>query len=72
MLKKRSLVFSVLMAAMMSVFIGFALSLIKSGWSGVVGAFIETAPIAFAVALPTSIFVTPVVQRIVDSWFKES
>lgn len=63
--KARQIVFSVLMATIMSVVMGAALTLIRIGpdrfWSG----FLSTAPIAFAVALPVGLLVTPLAQRLV-------
>ena len=66
MFEKRTLLFSVLMAGIMSILIGSGITLIKTGIAGFGSAFAQTAPIAFGVALPTSIFVTPLVERLVD------
>ena len=65
MFEKRTLLFSSLMATMMSLLIGSGITLTRNGLTGFWGAFAETAPIAFAIALPTGIFVTPYVQKLV-------
>ena len=56
------LTFSALVAGAMSLIIGLALSVIKSGADGWFSGFVSTAPVAFAVAFPVSLFVVPVVQ----------
>ncbi len=65
MFAPRQLAFSALMATIMSALIGGALTLIRAGADGFWSAFWGTAPIAFAVALPVGVFVTPLVQKLV-------
>ena len=68
MFKVRKLLFSALMATCMSLLIGSAITTTKVGlgpawWP----TFIGTAPVAFAVALPVGVFVTPLAQWIVTA-----
>ncbi len=70
MFAPRKLTFSALMATCMSLLIGSAITTTKAGfgpqwWP----TFIGTAPVAFAVALPVGVFVTPLAERIVSILF---
>lgn len=70
MFTARKLAFSALMASFMSILIGATLTTTKAGigpqwWSQ----FFATFPVAFAVALPVGVFVTPVAERLVTLVF---
>ena len=58
--------FSACVAGLMSVLIGGVISLERAGPSGAWEAWLTTAPLAFAVAFPTSLFVVPLVQGWLD------
>ena len=62
-------VFSALVARIMSVLIGGVIAFLRAGPTGALSAWVATAPLAFAVAFPTSLFVMPPVQRLVDRLF---
>ena len=63
------LAFSACVAGLMSVIIGGAISLLKGGAEGALSAWLDTAPVAFVVAFPTSLFVVPFVQERLDKAF---
>jgi len=68
----RKLTFSALMATCMSMLIGSAITTTKAGlgpqwWP----TFAGTVPVAFAVALPVGVFVTPLAERIVNLLFSK-
>ncbi len=70
MFAPRKLTFSALMATCMSLLIGSAIMTTKVGfgpdwWP----TFIGTAPVAFAVALPVGVFVTPIAEWVVTLLF---
>ena len=58
--------FSACVAGLMSVLIGGVISLERAGPSGAWEAWLTTAPLAFAVAFPTSLFVVPLVHSWLD------
>ena len=66
------LAFSGCVAGLMSVIIGGATSLLKGGAEGALSAWLDTAPVAFVVAFPTSLFVVPFVQERLDRAFATS
>ncbi len=60
---------SAINAAILSSAIGAVGALVRAGPHGFGAAFVQGAPIGFATALPASLLVVPLVQRLVDRWF---
>ncbi|MEH3041632.1 MAG: DUF2798 domain-containing protein [Sphingomonas paucimobilis] len=60
---------SVINALIFSSLIGAVSALVRVGPAGFWGAFTQGAPIGFATALPASLLVVPLVQRLVDRLF---
>ncbi len=60
------LLFSAAVAGLMSVLIGGVLALVQAGPANALDAWLGTAPLAFAVAFPVSLFVVPFVQAWLD------
>ncbi len=61
--------FSALVAGVMSLLIGGAIAWLQTGGRDALSAWLETAPLAFAVAFPTSLLVVPLVQSVLDGFF---
>ncbi len=60
---------SLINAAILSTMIGAVGAMVRVGPSGFWSAFVQGAPIGFATALPASLLVVPLVQRLVDRLF---
>jgi len=60
---------SAINAAILSSLIGAVGALVRVGPDGFWDAFAQGAPVGFATALPASLLVVPVVQRLVDRLF---
>ena len=65
------IVFSALVAGLMSVLIGGAIAVFQSDGNDTFSNWAETAPLAFAVAFPTSLIVVPMVQSVLDKIFED-
>lgn len=63
------LISSVINALIFSSLIGAVSALVRVGPAGFWGAFTQGAPIGFMTALPASLLVVPLVQRLVDRMF---
>lgn len=60
---------SVINALIFSTLIGAVGALVRVGPAGFWGAFTQGAPVGFLTALPASLLVVPLVQRLVDRLF---
>jgi len=60
---------SAINALIFSLLIGAVGALVRVGPAGFWNAFVQGAPVGFATALPASLLVVPVVQRLVDRLF---
>jgi|GEM_PF-493389 len=60
---------SIISALIFSSLIGAVSSLVRVGPDQFWGAFVQGAPVGFATALPASLLVVPLVQRLVDRLF---
>jgi formate/nitrite transporter FocA (FNT family) len=61
--------FSAFVAAAMSVLIGAAITFVQVAPGDRLSAWMQTAPLAFSAAFPTSLIVVPVIQRLLDVAF---
>ncbi len=67
-----NLIFSTLVAVLMSLFMSFVLTAINIGFpSFFIGAWLTSLGIGFAVALPVSLIVIPLVHRLIEPWFRQ-
>ncbi len=67
-----NLIFSTLVAVLMSLFMSFVLTAINIGFpSYFILAWLKSLGIGFAVALPVSLLVIPLVKRFIDPWFRQ-
>ena len=66
-----NLIFSTLVSFLMTLFMSFVLTSINIGFpSYFIVAWLKSLGIGFAVALPVSIFVIPLVRKTIEPWFR--
>ena len=67
-----TLVFSTIVAILMSLFMSFVLTAINIGFpSHFFVAWLASLGLGFAVALPVSLLVIPLVSKFIEPWFRQ-
>ena len=66
-----NLIFSTVVAVLMSLFMSFVLTAINIGFPAYfIAAWLKSLGIAVLVALPVSVLLIPLVRRLIEPWFR--